>query len=231
MSFFISLGIIFLAMLIQVFLQLSPSIFTIFYHYASGKKSRRVADDFTIFYMIGLEIFAAIIFMLVYAAFFNLFISENNISTTIFPWIMAGIMIALSIVSFFFYFKKSRDTKLFLSRKVASKLLATSKGIKNRSDAFMLGLAAGTFELIFTLPLYIIVTVAVMEIDSFPRQILGFLYCLITTLPTIIYFVAFHSGYNLADIERSRIKNKTFFRTIIALCYLALAFLIMNMGV
>ncbi|MBR3332519.1 hypothetical protein IKG28_02755 [Candidatus Saccharibacteria bacterium] len=223
MSFFASLEIVFLAMLIHAFLQLVPSVFTIFYHYASGKKSSRVADDFSIFYILGVEFFSVLMFILIYLLFFNIFIGEINLRSTVFPWIMAGVLVALAILSFFAYFKKGRTTELFISRKIARQLTASAKNVKNRSDAFVLGLTTGVFELIFTLPLYILATTAIMEIDNFPRQIFGFLYIIAVVAPIMVYLVLFRRGYNLAEIERLRIKNKTFFRTIETIGYLVLA--------
>ena len=228
MSFIISLEIAFLAMLIHAFLQLSPSVFAIFYHYALGKKSSRTADDFSIFYILGVEVFSAIIFILVYSIFFNLLINHISIYNTIIPWILSGILFALGIASFFLYFKKGRTTtELFIPRRIAKALSISAKNVKNRSDAFVLGLTAGAFELIFSLPLYIIVATTIMEIDCFPRQILGFLYIIIITIPTFAYLWYFHRGFNLAELERRRIKNKSFIRLVISVGYFLLACLIL----
>ena len=79
---------------------------------------------------------------------------HNNIVT----WAFVGVLIALSVASFFFYFRHphSKDSELFLPRKYAKALILRTSKVKSQSDAFALGALCNIPEIIFTLPLYII---------------------------------------------------------------------------
>ena len=64
MSFFISVIILVLAMLIQVSMQLTPGTFALFYHYALGKNSRTKADNLSLYFTLGVITFMAIVWIL-----------------------------------------------------------------------------------------------------------------------------------------------------------------------
>ena len=225
MSSFTSLGIIILATLIPCFLQFRPAIFSLFYHYASGKFSIAKLKDFCFFYFLGILTFGAIIFVLI--NLFLTFLAQTNLNfkNGIFVWATVGILIALAIISFLFYFRKGSGTELFISRSLASKYITQARSIKKPSDAFIFGFFSNLPELLFTLPLYII---AFIEIDylsdtSFMRAASILFYTLITALPMLIIYISYQLGYNLADITKSRTRNKTFFRIFLGISYLALA--------
>jgi small-conductance mechanosensitive channel len=90
MSFFISVGIIFLAMLIQSLMQLMPGIFAIFYHSALGKTSRQKADDLSLSFILGVELFTALFFVVAYAII-SLCATEPPFYEDTLPWIFIAI--------------------------------------------------------------------------------------------------------------------------------------------
>ena len=230
MSFFISVGILILATLILASFQLTPAIFTIFYHYASGKKSRAKADDLTLSFVLGVETFNTIIFVLLYMIYYSIFYNVNELKLGLFPWIMAGIFLALAFISFFFYYRKSRGTELYISRKIAKNLLLRARSANTRSDAFLLGCFSGTAEIIFSLPLYLITVVISNHLNFAPRALLHILLISSISIPIFSYFLMYRSGYNFAEITRRRIKNKPFFRFIIPVAYILLVFACINIG-
>jgi hypothetical protein len=211
-------------------LQLTPAIFTIFYHYASGKKSRAKADDLTLSFVLGAETFNTIMFLLLYIIYYTIFYNLGELKLGLFPWIMAGVFLALAFISFFFYYRKSRGTELYISRKIAKNLLLRAKDVKNRSDAFLLGCFSGTAELLFTMPLFIISVVISNHINFAPRALLHILLISSISIPIFSYFLMYRGGYNFAEITRRRVKNKPFFRFIIPLAYLLLVFACINIG-
>lgn len=229
MSFFTSLGILILVSLIQASMQLSSSIFMIFYHYASGKYSHKKADSFALSYILGVETFTTILFISINTIYFSIFYRFPDLELRIFPWIMAGIVIAFCLISFFFYFRKSRGTELFIYRKFSRNLFSRTKSVKTRTDAFMLGSFSGIAELGFTLPLYVLAVVAINHFTILPRSPFSILFILSSIIPTITIFILYHTNHNIAEIERSRVKNKPFFRFIIPLGYALLAFALISM--
>lgn len=231
MSFFISVGILAIATLLQASMQLVPGIFTIFYHYARGKYSRRKADDLALFFVIGTIVFSAIFFLSLYTVYFSIFYHLPDLEMHLFPWIMAGVFLGLSIVSFFLYFRKSRGTELFISRSIAKHLHSRAKNASSRTDSFLLGLLSGVAELFFTLPLFIIVAIATNNIDYSIRSVLSLIFIMAPAIPIFSFFTMYHSGYNLAEIQRRRVKNKTFFRFMIVIGYFLLVFAAINIGI
>ncbi len=217
-------------MLIHCFFQLSPGVFTIFYHYASGKSSARKADYLTVYYILGAEIFLTTVFLIIYFAFFYIFINTGRPAGTILPWILTGIFLALSIVSFLFYFRKNKGTELFISRKLARKITTNTKNIKTATDALILGFTTCIPELIFTLPLFIVTALALTYITNFPRSIFVLIYIIVVILPLFFYHHLYRTGHNLAEIERNRVKNKSFYRFAISSGFLLLAIIILIVG-
>ena len=232
MSFFTSLSILILVSLIQASLQLSSGVFLIFRHYASGKYSRKKVDSLTLLFLLGAETFATVMFLAIYSFYFSIFYHFPNAELHYFPWVMAGICIALGIASFLYYYRrKSRGTELFIRRKYAKSLIYRAKNVKTKSDAFMLGCFASIAELIFILPLFILAVVSINEFDVLPRSPFAFLFIISSIIPIIPIIVLYNTGHNIAEIERRRIKDKPFFRFIIPLGYALLAFALLNMGI
>lgn len=228
MSVLTSLGIIVMAMLIQTFLQLTPGVFVLFSHYTFGKTSKSKASDFSLFFILGVEIITALLFVSIYFIIYALFLNSSPLANKIFSSIIAGILVALGFISLFHYFRKGSGTKLFIPRKLASDLETRASSAKTRSDAFMLGAFSGICELFFTIPLYIIsaLEISQMEGNLFSHAALIILYILVVLSPLFIIHTLYATSHNLADIQRFRAKNKLFFRIILSFSYFILAALI-----
>ena len=228
MSVFISVGIVLLAMLIMIFLQLVPGVFAIFCHYATGKYSRRRVSDLGMFFILGAETVAACLFLSCYYIAYVLFFGDTRPETGMFAWIAVEMLVVLAVASFFFYYRGGDGTRLFVPRKTAHSLNEHAKSVKTRSDAFTLGALCGTYELAFTLPLYIITSVELMEMNAeyYFSHFLTILYIVTPTIPLFVMRWMFLRRKNLADIEKSRVKDKPFTRFLLAFCYLTIAILI-----
>ena len=228
MSVFISLGIVILAMLIMASFQLTPGVFVLFYHYAIGKYSRSRASVLSLYFILGTEIIAACLYLSIFYLTSIFFFDNLHPETSILFWALAGIMIALGLISFFFYYRRGAGTKLFIPRKYAKGLDLSAQSVKNRSDAFMLGALAGTCELFFTLPLYMVTCVEIMKMgaNGFSSNLLTIIYILVPVIGLFFIRWQYQSGRNLADIQRVRVRDKHFNRFLIAICYILIAILI-----
>ena len=96
---FISSVIFFIVVSVILFtMQLSQSVFAIFYHFALAKKSskapHRLADNFSLFYIFGNELFYTSMWLFTYFILYALFYSVENLTHNIFFWVLAGILIA-----------------------------------------------------------------------------------------------------------------------------------------
>lgn len=230
MNVFASIGIVILAMIIMASLQLIPGIFILFFHYASGKYSFKKASSLSLFFILGTEITSALLFISSFFISYVLFLNDLNPRNNVLTWIFIGIFIALSIICFFFYYRSpnAKNTELFIPRKYAKTLNSRAKSAKTPSDAFTLGALSNVYELFITLPLYILTATEIMYMhkDYFADDIMTILYILISIIPLLCLYHSFRIGHNLAKIQRTRIKDKTFHRLILSFSFLTIAILI-----
>ncbi|MBR2855468.1 hypothetical protein IKE99_00805 [Candidatus Saccharibacteria bacterium] len=230
MSVFISVGIVILAMLIMASLQLVPGIFALFSHYAIGKFQRTKASTLALWFILGAEIITVIFFIIAVYLSYILFLNDLDPRNNVLTWIFAGILIALSLASFFFYFRHphSKDTELFIPRSFAKAFDKRARSAKSPSDAFALGAFSNIPELIFTMPLYIITATEIVysHAEYFADDFMTILYILISTVPLFVLYHSFRSKRTLADVMHSRIRDKTFHRLCLSFSYLTIAILI-----
>ena len=221
-------------MLIQGFLQTAPGVFSIFYHHALGKTTAKKADDQALSFILGTEISTAVFFLITYFVI-TFFIAENNFLNSTFLWVMSGIFAALGVFAFFCYFrlgkKNKNTTKLFLTRHAAESFLYHATHNKNRTDTILLGFLATTAELIFTLPLFIISSVEILNLSPRFNFIFIIVYIVVATIPLFTTRMMFRTNHNLAEIQKIRIKQKLLFRIIISVSYITIAVLTFISGV
>lgn len=228
MSVLTTVGILLLVALIMVFLKLIPGVFLLFLHYASGKYSKRKLDKLSLSFILGAGIFTAVMLILaciILSAFSKIFDDFYNILT----WAIAGVFVVLGVVFPLCYYRKGKGTRLFISRNLAEKTRIKAKNTKKCSDVFLLGFFTGTLEVLFTAPLYVMISSEIMQSND-PRVLTSLVLVMILSvviLPIAIYY-RFNAGLNLADFERMREKNKNFFRFLISFCYLMLAVLLIT---
>ncbi|MBR0488552.1 hypothetical protein IJJ39_02685 [Candidatus Saccharibacteria bacterium] len=229
MSVFVPVIILVLAMLIQGSMQLSQGIFSIFYHSTLAKFSHKKTDDLSLSFLLGVEFFFAIIFMSIYAAVNFLFL--NLVDYSIVFWIFAGIAFAIAICLFCFYFRKTIATALFIPRRVAASFVTHATHVRTRRDAFALGFFSNLPELIFTLPLIIIVC---FLLTTFPSPASCFIiipYIIIAVIPLFVIRTLFSTRHNLAFVTRLRARLKPVIRTILSLSFITIAALLIYLGV
>ncbi|MBQ3353071.1 hypothetical protein IJG89_01855 [Candidatus Saccharibacteria bacterium] len=230
MSVFASVEILILAMLIVSLLQLTPGIFLLFSHFALGKYSRRKASNLSLFFIFGAEIFIAAVFISLYYILYALNSTPIDFNCDLIAWISAGVLTAIGTLFPMCYFRKGAGTKLFIPRSFATKISDRALTSKSRSDAFVLGFISGVPELIFTIPLYIVAILEIMRVGETPiiRGALVLAFVLITITSLMIYHIKFSLGYNLAEFERARVRNKNFTRFFLSLLYILTAIIIIT---
>ena len=210
---------------------LTPGVFATFLHYAFGQYSQKKADNLSLFFILGAEAMVVITFLFISIIIWALPLSIINFNNPILLWILVGIFVALSVAAFCFYFRKGKYSELFISRNTAKKFIKRAQFVKKRSDAFVFGLVSGVPELPFTLPLYFISALSIMNISisSFTCSSIMILFAFVSIIPLFIVYTFFKTGHNLADLIKFRTKNKTFFRFLISALYLVVAILFINL--
>ncbi|MBQ9018272.1 hypothetical protein IJ117_00725 [Candidatus Saccharibacteria bacterium] len=237
---FISSVIFFIVVSVILFtMQLSQSVFAIFYHFALAKKSskapHRLADNFSLFYIFGNELFYTSMWLFTYFILYALFYSVENLTHNIFFWVLAGILIAEAILFFIIYFRravgrkfvKQNSTALFIPRTFAHNLTSRAQSVKTQKDAFLLGFFTAVPELIFTLPLFITANLVILSTPT-PTSFFIIFAIIAAALPLFAIRCFYRTGHTLADYQRLHAKAKPFIRAIVPLLYLSLAAIIIS---
>ena len=217
-----------LAIIIMTFMQLTPGVFALFYHYAIGKMELKKASNLALFFILGVEIVAACMYLSAFYLTYVFFLGGTGLADGILAWVMAGVMVALGAASLTLYYRKGKGTMLFIPRWYAEALDQNARTVKTRTEAFLLGAFAGTAELVFTLPLYILTSIEIMRMEGGMalNDILTVIYILAPTFSLFLIHLRFYLGYNLADMMKMRVKDKPFVRVILTLSYLTIAALL-----
>ena len=231
MSIIVSVIILILSMLIPFFMQLIPGAFSLFYHNALGKTTAKKADDRSLSFILGVEIFTVLIWLIVYSLTFLLFYHVIDSSSRIFPYVMAGIFIAEAFAVLLFYYRRGKSTALFISRRIANSIVAKIEKHKNRSDCILLGAIIGIFELIFVLPCYIMSSAILVNSTTLPHILIVIAFPIISILPLFAVRNAFRFGSNLAEIQRFRVKIKPSVRFTLFISFILLAACTIYLGV
>ena len=231
MSFFIPILTIILATLILTSLQLVPGVFALFYHYALGKNSTKKAHSLSPYFILGHATFLIIIWLLIYSFIFVLCYNLSNEFINLTIYIIAGLLFAESLLSFFRYYQKGTATELFISRTTAKALTVHAENSKTASDIFTLGFFSGIPELLFAAPIFAISSLALMQIDINLRPLILSICVVLALLPLFIILQLYRSDRNLANLERLRVHLKPIFRLIICLSFLGLAIAGISLGV
>lgn len=235
MSDILSVISLILVVVILLSFQLTPATFSIFYHYTLGRYSTKKADNLSLSFILGVEFFTAAIWLSIYFIIYAIFINLPNFSH-IFLWALAGILVAEAIIFFICYFRRIKSkadrasTTLFIPRRFARALSARAKCIKTRRDAFVLGFFTGVPELFFTIPVFVTSSFLLMYSMILPRALSAIFIVVILVLPLFIIRTIFHSGGNLAVIQRLRVSLRPVIRFFTPLCLLALAATLINLG-
>lgn len=229
-------------MLIQSFLELNPRLFAIFYHRALGKTSSKKADDRALSFILGTEIFTAIVFLIVYLVI-SYIINNVGILSPIFLWVMSGIFVLEAFAALFFYYRpkksrlKSRSSRarksltgLFLPADLKNSLIYHAEHSNNRSATIVLGIVTTSLELCFTLPLYIIMSICIYYTFMNLSSIYIIIYIIVATIPLFLIRTCFRTDRTLADVIRIFIKKSPWTKLILPFSYFMLAIVTLIIG-
>lgn len=233
MSFFVSVAILVISMVILGFLQLAPGIYMLVQHYARGKFSYKRASLTITYYMLGVEAMAAVALVAALLTGNLFFIQKMRPETSFLGWVMTGIIVALALISMIGYFRRGAGTKLFIPRRAAEALGNYARNVEKRSDAFALGALTSLLELPFTLPLYLLGGIFTVELaaDTPVGLFLGLGLALAPVFPLVVLRLKYRNGYHLADLQRARVHNKNLIRLVLCVGYVLIAVLLICFGI
>lgn len=215
-----AISVIVLAGVVHATLQLSLGALVLLYHESLGKhikiKTKRLASNYILGAMLLIGLFLTAV------CYFISVLTAGNLSLKTLV-IVTGILVALAISVCFFYYRSGRTTELWLPKTVSRYINRRARKTESNVEAFALGMLANFAELPFSLVLFLVAADSVLLLPAY-WQILGiFLYTIIAILPLAVLRFSVKKGKTVAEIQKWRNKNKTFFKILAGCGFLTLA--------
>lgn len=219
---------VFLAAVIHATLQLELGALLLLYHASIGKHVRKKTKHLVSSYISGIGTLvllslAAVAFVL--DRYFGKALYAEELM------VIVGMLVALAIASWMFYYRRGRSTELWLPRSVARFIDKRAKLTNSNTEAFSLGLLTSLAEMPFTLILLVVAANSALNLPYLHQLIAVAGYTIIAILPSVILRLAIRKGQTVVDIQRWRVKHKTFFRVLTGVGFLVLAFFIFSFEV
>lgn len=219
MEIIIPFSEVFLAAVIHATLQLSLGALLLLYHASLGKhvqkKTRFLVDSYTS--GIGTWVFlslATTIFILDRYFGKPLYIEELVI--------VVGMLVALAIAAWSFYYRRGKSTELWLPRSMARYIDKRAKLTNSNTEAFLLGMLTSLAEMPFTIVLFVVTANSIMALPAIYQLLAVAIYTIITMIPMVVLRLAIRKGQTVVDIQRWRVKHKLFFRVLTGAGFLVL---------
>lgn len=219
---------VFLAAVVHATLQLQLGALLLLYHASLGKHVRKKTRRLVGSYIsgIGTLVFAVLATIaFVFDRYFGGALYAEEIV------IVVGMLLALAIASWFFYYRRGHSTELWLPRTVARFIDRRAKATNSNTEAFSLGMLTSFAEMPFTLILMVVAANSILDLPLLQQLIALAAYTLITLLPLIILRLAIRHGQTVVEIQRWRVKHKTFFRILTGIGFMVLGFFLFSFEV
>ena len=219
---------VFLAAVIHATLQLSLGALLLLYHASLGKHVRKKTRFLVDSYISGMGM---LVFLGVAATIFILdryFEKPLYIEELI---IVVGMLVALAIAAWFFYYRRGKSTELWLPRSVARFIDKRAKTTNSNTEAFSLGVLTSLAEMPFTIVLFVVAANSILVLPHLYQILAVAMYTMITIIPPVALRLAIRKGQTVVDIQRWRVKHKMFFRLLTGIGFLVLGFFLFTFEV
>lgn len=228
MEMIIPFSEVFLAAVIHATLQLSLGALLLLYHASLGKHVRKKTRFLVDSYISGMGM---LVFLGVAATIFILdryFEKPLYIEELI---IVVGMLVALAIAAWFFYYRRGKSTELWLPRSIARFIDKRAKTTNSNTEAFSLGVLTSLAEMPFTIVLFVVAANSILVLPHLYQILAVAMYTVITITPPVALRLAIRKGQTVVDIQRWRVKHKMFFRLLTGIGFLALGFFLFTFEV
>jgi hypothetical protein len=135
-------------------------------------------------------------------------------------------LVALAIAAWAFYYRRGKSTELWLPRTVARFIDKRAKETNSNTEAFSLGVLTSLAEMPWTMVLFVVAANSIIVLPSECQLLAVALYTIITIIPPMVLRIAIRKGQTVVDIQRWRVKHKSFMRVITGVGFLVLGFFI-----
>lgn len=214
---------VFLAAVIHATLQLELGALLLLYHASLGKHVRKKTRNLVDSYISGIGM---LVFLAVAA---TAFILSRVFGTELYAeeiLIVVGMLVALAIAAWAFYYRRGKSTELWLPRTVARFIDKRAKETNSNTEAFSLGVLTSLAEMPWTMVLLVVAGNSIIVLPAGYQLLAVAMYTIITIIPPVALRLAIRKGQTVVDIQRWRVKHKSFMRVITGVGFLVLGFFI-----
>lgn len=228
MEMIIPFSEVFLAAVIHATLQLSLGALLLLYHASLGKHVRKKTKNLVDSYIAGI---GALVFLALGAVAFVLdryFEKPLYVEELI---IVIGMLVALAIAMWMFYYRRGKSTELWLPRSVARFIDKRAKTTNNNTEAFSLGVLTSLAETPWTIVLFVVAANSLLELPPLYQILALAIYTIVSIIPLAILRLVIRKGQTVVDVQRWRVKHKNFFRVLTGIGFITLAFFLFTFEV
>lgn len=216
--------IVVLAGLIHAMLQLGIGTLLLLYHASAGRNIKKKTHELVTNYILGNGF---LVLVSVAAAAFVIYTVFNGQMNPAMLTIIVGVLVALSVSIWVFYYRWGNGTELWLPKTMAKFINKRANLTDSNTEAFGLGMLACFAEIPFTLMLMIVAANSVLSLPEGIRILMVVVYAALSVSPLVAFRVAITNGQTVVDIQKWRIKNKNFLRTWSGIAFAVLAFFLL----
>lgn len=220
MNDLVDLFIVIFAGLIHATLQLGISALLLLYHASLGSNIKRKTKELTMNFILGFSLFTGLTVASI--CFFTLVIFGGIIPPS-------GVMIlvmALAIMSFFawfVYYRKSTGTELWIPRSFANFVAKRAQKTDDNVESFSLGMLIACAEIPFSIMLIIAAGNSIINMPQGLQIISVLVYVIFSAAPMWIAQTLINHGKTVVEVQKWRVKNKSFFKIISGVGFVTLA--------
>lgn len=210
---------VFLAAVVHATLQLQLGALLLLYHASLGKHVRKKTRNLVGSYIAGI---GTLVFLAVAA---TAFVLDRYFGKALYAEevvIVVGMLVALAVATWAFYYRRGKSTELWLPRTVAKFIDRRAKETNSNTEAFSLGVLTSLAEMPFTLVLFVVAANSLMDLEPLYQLVAVAGYTIITMIPLIVLRFAIRKGQTVVDIQRWRVKHKNFMRLLSGIGFLVL---------
>lgn len=219
---------VFLAAVIHATLQLQLGALLLLYHASLGKHVRKKTRRLVSSYIAGIGMLVFVVMATIAFVFDRYFGGALYAEEIV---IVVGMLMALAFAAWVFYYRRGHSTELWLPRSVARFIDHRAKATNSNTEAFSLGMLTSFAEMPFTLILMVVAANSILDLPFLQQLIALVLYTVIAILPPIILRLAIRKGQTVVEIQRWRVKHKTFFRVLTGVGFVVLGFFLFSFEV
>lgn len=212
--------IVILAGLIHATLQMGVGTLLLLYHASLGKHIPKRTRGLVTNYIWGNSLLTG---LAVAGACFGVFVVCQGEMNPAMLTIVVGILVALAISIWAFYYRFGKSTELWLPKSISRYINRRARLTNSNTEAFSLGMLACFAEAPFTLILIVVAANSVLGLPQALQILAIVLYAALSVFPLVVLRVAVRRGQTVVDIQKWRIKNKNFLRIISGVGFLVLA--------